>query len=50
MKRLILIILASSGLVGAQAQSIFSDPLGGALMGAAIGGVASCNCHNQLLN
>ena len=50
MKRLILNTLASTGLVGAQAQSIFSDTLGGALMGAAIGEIASGNCHNQSLN
>jgi hypothetical protein len=50
MKRLILIILASSGLVGAQARSIFSDPLGGAPMGAAIGGTTSGNCHHEPLN
>jgi len=50
MKRLILIILASSGVVGAQAQSVISDALGGALMGTMIGGIAGGNCHNQSLN
>jgi len=46
MRRLILIILASGGLAGAQAQSIIPDALGGALMGTVIGGVAGGNCHN----
>jgi hypothetical protein len=46
MKRLILIILASSGLAGAQAQSVVPDALGGALLGTVIGGIAGGNCHN----
>jgi hypothetical protein len=50
MKRLILIILASSGLVGAQAQPIISDAPGGALMGTSIGGFACSNRYNQTLN
>ena len=50
MKRLILIILASSGVVGAQAQSVISDALGGALMDTMIGDIAGGNCHNQSLN
>ena len=47
MKRLILIIFASSRLAGAPAQPIISDALGGALMGTVIGGIAGGNCHNQ---
>ncbi len=47
MKRLILIILASTGLAGAQAQSVIPDMLGGAAVGAVIGGIAGGNCHNQ---
>ena len=46
MKRLILIVLASSGLAGAQAQSVIPDALGGALVGTVIGGIAGGNCHN----
>ena len=46
MRRLIVIILASSGLAGAQAQSVIPDALGGALVGTVIGGVAGGNCHN----
>src|SRR5512136_1445453 len=46
MKRLILIILASSGLVGAQAKWIIPDALGGALVGTVIGGIAGGNCHD----
>ena len=46
MKKLILIILASSGLTGAQAQLFSPDALGGAFLGAMIGGVAGGNCHN----
>ena len=46
MKRLILVILASSGLVSAPAQSVISDALGGAVLGTVIGGIAGGNCHN----
>jgi hypothetical protein len=46
MKKLILIILASSGLTEAQAQLFSPDALGGAFLGAMIGGVAGGNCHN----
>ena len=46
MKKLILIIFASSGLTGAQAQLFSPDALGGAFLGAMIGGVAGGNCHN----
>ena len=47
MKRLILIVLASTVLAGAQAQSVIPDALGGALVGTVIGGIAGGNCHNQ---
>ena len=47
MKKLILIVLASAGLAGAQAQSIIPDMLGGAAVGTVIGGIAGGNCHNQ---
>ena len=47
MKRLILVIIASSGLAGAYAQSVIPDALGGAALGAVIGGVAGGNCHNS---
>jgi len=50
MRRLILIILASGGLTGAQAQSVLSDALGGALMGTVIGGIAGGNCHKLSIN
>jgi uncharacterized membrane protein YeaQ/YmgE (transglycosylase-associated protein family) len=50
MKRLILIVLVSCGLVGAQAQSVIPDALGGGLMGTMIGGIAGGNCDNQPLN
>ena len=46
MKKLILIVLASSGLTGAQAQLFGPDALGGAFLGAMIGGVAGGNSHN----
>ncbi len=46
MKKLILIILASSGLTGAQAQLFSPDALGGALVGTVIGGVSGGNCHD----
>jgi len=46
MKRLILAILASSGLVCAHAQSVIPDALGGAVVGTVIGGIAGGNCHN----
>ena len=46
MKKLILIILASIGLTGAQAQLFSPDALGGALLGTMIGGVAGGNCHD----
>ena len=46
MKRLILIVVASSGLVGAQAQLFSPEAVGGALMGTVIGGLAGGNCHN----
>ena len=43
MKKLILITLASSGLMGAQAQLFSPDALGGALVGTVIGGVVGGN-------
>jgi hypothetical protein len=46
MKKLMLIVLASSGLTGAQAQLFSPDALGGALLGTMIGGVAGGNCHD----
>jgi hypothetical protein len=50
MKRLILIVLVSCGVLSAQAQSVISDALGGALISTMIGGLAGGNCHNQSLN
>jgi uncharacterized protein YcfJ len=46
MKRLILIVCLSSGLVGAQAQLFSPEAIGGAFMGTMIGGLAGGNCHN----
>ncbi len=46
MRRLILVILACSGVAGAQAQLFSPEAVNGALLGTMIGGIAGSDCHH----
>ncbi|HOX56535.1 MAG TPA: hypothetical protein P5205_06380 [Candidatus Paceibacterota bacterium] len=46
MRKLLLIILASSGMTGVHAQLFSSEAVGGALMGTFIGGIVGGDCHH----